>query len=45
MNREAGGEWRGTHGSNYAALVRRGVRTIDEVPEQLRDEVAKMLEE
>jgi hypothetical protein len=29
----------------YAALVRRGIRTIDEVPEQLRDEVAKMLEE
>lgn len=29
----------------YAALVRKGVKTLDEVPVQLRAEVEKLLEE
>lgn len=29
----------------YAALIRKGLKTIDDVPEQLRDEVEKLLEE
>lgn len=28
----------------YAALIRKGIKTIDEVPERLRDEVKKLLE-
>ncbi len=28
----------------YAELIRKGLKTIDDVPEQLRDEVAKLLE-
>lgn len=28
----------------YVALIRKGIKTIDEVPEQIRDEVAKLLE-
>lgn len=27
----------------YVALIRKGIKTIDEVPEQIRDEVAKLL--
>lgn len=29
----------------YAALIRKGLKTIDDVPERLRDEVKKLLEE
>ena len=29
----------------YAALIRKGLKTIDDVPKQLRDEVKKLLEE
>jgi len=29
----------------YAALIRKGVRTIEDVPEALREEVKKILEE
>ena len=29
----------------YAALIRKGIKTINDVPEQLRDEVMKLLEE
>lgn len=29
----------------YAALIRKGIKTIDEVPERLREEVKKLLEE
>lgn len=29
----------------YAALIRKGLKTIDEVPERLRAEVEKLLEE
>ena len=29
----------------YAALIRKGLKTIDEVPKRLRAEVEKLLEE
>lgn len=29
----------------YVALIRKGLKTIDDVPEQLHDEVKKLLEE
>lgn len=29
----------------YAALIRKGMKTINDVPEQLREEVEKLLEE
>ena len=29
----------------YAALIRKGLKTIDSVPAQLREEVKKLLEE
>ena len=29
----------------YVALVQKGIKTIDDVPAQLRDEVKKLLEE
>ena len=29
----------------YAALIRKGLKTIDDVPKQLREEVKKLLEE
>lgn len=29
----------------YAALIRNGIKTIDDVPEQLREKVKKLLEE
>lgn len=29
----------------YAALIRKGIKTIEDVPEQLREEVKKLLEE
>ena len=29
----------------YASLIRKGLKTIDDVPKQLRDEVKKLLEE
>lgn len=29
----------------YVALIRKGRKTIDDVPEQLREEVKKLLEE
>lgn len=29
----------------YVALIRKGIKTIDEVPERLREEVKKLLEE
>lgn len=29
----------------YVALIRKGLKTIDEVPERLRAEVEKLLEE
>ena len=29
----------------YAALSRKGLKTIDDVPKQLREEVKKLLEE
>ncbi len=29
----------------YAALIRKGIKTIDDVPERLREEVKKLLEE
>ena len=29
----------------YASLIRKGLKTIDDVPERLRDEVKKLLEE
>ena len=29
----------------YAALIRKGLKTIEDVPERLRDEVKKLLEE
>ena len=29
----------------YAALIKKGLKTIDEVPERLRAEVEKLLEE
>lgn len=29
----------------YAALIRKGIKTIDDVPEQLREKVKKLLEE
>ena len=29
----------------YAALIRKGLRTLEEVPEKLRDAVAAVLEE
>ena len=29
----------------YATLIRKGLKTIDDVPERLRDEVKKLLEE
>lgn len=29
----------------YAALVKKGLKTIDDVPENLRDEVRTLLEE
>lgn len=28
----------------YAALIRKGIKTIDDVPEQLREKVKKLLE-
>lgn len=28
----------------YVALIRKGIKTLDDVPEQLRDEVKKLLE-
>ena len=28
----------------YVALIRKGIKTIDDVPEQLREEVEKLLE-
>lgn len=28
----------------YAALIRKGIKTIDDVPERLREEVEKLLE-
>lgn len=29
----------------YVALIQKGIKTIDDVPAQLRDEVKKLLEE
>lgn len=29
----------------YVALIRKGIKTINDVPEQLREEVKKLLEE
>lgn len=29
----------------YAALIKKGLKTIDDVPENLRDEVRSLLEE
>ena len=29
----------------YVALIRKGIKTIDDVPEQIRAEVKKLLEE
>lgn len=29
----------------YIALIQKGIKTIDDVPAQLRDEVKKLLEE
>lgn len=29
----------------YAALIKKGLKTIDDVPEKLRDEVRALLEE
>lgn len=29
----------------YVALIRKGIKTIDDVPEQLREKVKKLLEE
>ena len=29
----------------YVALIQKGLKTIDEVPAQIRDEVKKLLEE
>ena len=29
----------------YAVLIRKGLKTIDDVPKQLREEVKKLLEE
>lgn len=29
----------------YAELIRKGLKTIDDVPEQLRDEVRRILEQ
>lgn len=29
----------------YAALIRKGIKTIDDVPGRLREEVKKLLEE
>ncbi len=29
----------------YAALIRKGLKTLDEVPDQIREEVSKLLEE
>lgn len=29
----------------YVALIQKGLKTIDEVPKQIRDEVKKLLEE
>ena len=29
----------------YAALIRKGLKTLDDVPSQLRDEVKKLLEQ
>lgn len=29
----------------YAALIRKGIRTLESVPEALREEVRKLLEE
>lgn len=29
----------------YAALIRKGIKTINDVPERLREEVKKLLEE
>lgn len=29
----------------YAALIRKGLKTIDDVPEQIREKVKKLLEE
>lgn len=29
----------------YAALIRKGLKTIDDVPKQLQEEVKKLLEE
>lgn len=29
----------------YAALIKKGLKTLDDVPEQLREEVKKLLEE
>lgn len=29
----------------YVALIRKGLKTIDDVPEKIRDEVKKLLDE
>ena len=29
----------------YVALIRKGIKTIDDVPEQLREKVKKLMEE
>ena len=29
----------------YAALIRKGLKTLDEVPDQIREEGSKLLEE
>ena len=29
----------------YAALIKKGLKTLDDVPEQVREEVKKLLEE
>ena len=29
----------------YAALIRKGLKTIDDIPKQLREEVKKLLKE
>lgn len=29
----------------YAALIKKGLKTLEDVPEKLRDEVKKLLEE
>ena len=29
----------------YVALIRKGIKTLNDVPEQIRDEVRKLLEE